>query len=231
MIARLSYIDFRHDNDFSGNLNMLINLLRGRPIDRGNSFDISALFLREDAMLLRQHCKMFNRPAFRTSCIWELFIHELIHAVDDTGAAINTGSLYSRSQNLLSKFPEPSNYKTAEFKEGFKHIAIALPQIKRVAIEFEELFQQINPSYSHHANFYSMIMSFIHNSSNKEDIRTLILMMDKIDSLRNEILSELNKLLIICNDQTLDLIELSSSVLKEKNIGGADMLMAALGKL
>jgi hypothetical protein len=44
-------------------------------------------------------------------CILELSLPELLEAIDDTAAAINTGTLYSRSGRLLSSFPDQNEYR------------------------------------------------------------------------------------------------------------------------
>src|SRR5262249_14256732 len=111
MLARLNCIDFRRDDDFDAGLSDLVSVLRGRPLRRGGSRDIADVHFREDADLLRQHRQIFDRPAFKVSCIWELFLRELLEAIDDTNAAINTGSLYSRSRNLLGSFSSRSEYR------------------------------------------------------------------------------------------------------------------------
>ena len=227
MFARINHIDFRREQDFDAGLSKLINVLRGRPMQRGGSVDPADVHFREDADLLRQHRRIFARPAFRVSCVRELFLREILEAIDDTAAAINTGSLYSRSQKLLSSFPDANEYRLPEFKQAFSRITAKLTQLKRAVIEFEEYFRGVNPSYSHHRNFYAMIMSFRHKAS-KTDVRTLVTTMDRIDTLRNDILSELNVLLSKCGEETFDSIELSSDVLKKGQIGGADSIAPLL---
>ena len=220
MLARIKYIDFRRDHDFQSSLSELIDIIRGRQHGRGQGLTQEDIHFREDAALLKQHRKIFTRPAFRTSCIWELFLRELSQAVDDSQAAINTGSLYSRERNLLSTFPEQNEYKTREFKEGFSEISTLLSELKREVTFFENFFRQADPSYSHHINFYSMLMDLVHKSP--QHIPQAVKHMDKIDSIRNAILQILNSLLIKCNEEPFDLIKLSSEIIKNRSIGGAD---------
>ncbi len=112
MLARLNYIDFRNDYDFENHLKILINFLRGRPSERGGNFDEDKYKLREDANLVNQHRQIFERRVFRVPCIEELFLREVIDALDDTSAALNTGSLYSRRGHLLSQFENRKAYRT-----------------------------------------------------------------------------------------------------------------------
>lgn len=226
MLARLRYIDFRREQDFNEGLDTLVGILRGRPSRRGGDIDPADAHFREDAALLKQHRRIFDRPAFRVSCIWELFLRELLEAIDDTAAAINTGSLYSRSGRLLSSFPDQNEYRLPEFKQAFSRITGKLTALKRQVTEFEETFRRANPAYSHHANFYAMVMSF--SGGNSSDIRTLVGFMDSIDQLRNEILDELNVLLSRCGEETFRSIELTSAILKKGQIGGASRIAPLL---
>jgi hypothetical protein len=225
-LARLNYIDFRREQDFDLGLRALVDVIRGRPARRGGDVDPAAVHFREDAELLRQHRRVFDRPAFKVPCIWELFLRELLQAIDDSAAAINTGSLYSREGRLLSSFPDHNEYRLPEFKQAFSHITSKLTELKRKVVEFEELFRRVNPTYSHHENFYAMIMSFA--GGNPSHVQALISLMDRIDSLRNEILGELNKLLTKCGEPTFESIELTSEILKKQAIGGADRIARLL---
>lgn len=111
MLARLNYIDFRREQDFELGVQTLVDMLRGRSARRGGPIDAADVHFREDAALLKQHRRV-DRPAFKVSCIWELFLRELLEAIDDTAAAINTGTLYSRSGRLLSSFPDQNEYRS-----------------------------------------------------------------------------------------------------------------------
>lgn len=226
MLARLKYIDFRREQDFDAGLDTLVGILRGRPAQRGGEVDPADVHFREDAALLKQHRRVFDRPAFRVSCIWELFLRELLEAIDDTAAAINTGSLYSRSGRLLSSFPDHNEYRLPEFKQAFSRVTGMLTALKRSVTEFEEFFRRVHPTYSHHENFYAMVMSF--SRGNPSQVRTLVSLMDSIDQTRNEILDELNVLLSRCGEETFENIELTSSILKKGQIGGADRIAPLL---
>lgn len=243
MLARLKYIDFRREQDFETSLIELIDVLRGRPRQRGKVSDISEVHFREDAALLHRHRQIFDRSAFNTSCIEELFIQQLLDAIEDTTAALNTGSLYSRRKNLLSTFPGKNEYHLPEFKQTFSRITMKLAELQRTVVEFEEYFRQVNPGYSHHKNFYAMLKGFWYDPSrglgseservdtatpNKNVIRQLVSYMDHIDTLRNDILTDLNTLLKKCGEDPFDLIELSSSIIKQNQIWGIDEIIPLL---
>ena len=211
MLARLKYIDFRREQDFDAGLQALVAILRGRPAERGGEFDTTDAHFREDAALLRQHRRIFNRPGFQVTCICELFLRELLAAINDTAAAINTGALYSRSARLLATFPDQNEYRLPEFRQAFSRITGKLTALKRSVTEFEEVFRQLNPGYSNHRDFYKMVRSF--SANDPADMRKLVAMMDAIDQGRNEILDELNVLLSRCGEQTFEHIALSSSAI------------------
>ena len=220
MLARLRYLDFRRDQDFDEGVATLVGILRGIPLPRGAEVTEADVHFREDADLLRQHRRIFERPAFRVSCIMELFLTELLEAIDDTNAALNTGSLYSRSSKLLSTFHDSTEYRLPEFKRAFKSIAEKLTALKRQVVEFEEFFRSTSPGYSHHRNFYAIVMSSSHD--NPYDLQAIVDRMDRIDQTRNEVIDELNPLLAKCGEETFKPIELSSAIINKGQIGGAD---------
>jgi hypothetical protein len=172
MLARLKPLDFRRDQDFEDGVATLVGLLRGVPLPRGAGLTEADVHFREDADILRQHRRIFERPAFRVSCIMELFLSELLEAIDDTAGALNTGSLYSRSSKLLSTFDGSSEYRLPEFKRAFESIGEKLTALKRCVVEFEEFFRSVSPGYSHHENFYAMVMSSSH--SNPYDLQAIV---------------------------------------------------------
>jgi hypothetical protein len=228
MLARLRYIDFRREADFVPGVQELLDLLRGVPNRRGTDATDADVHFREDAALLARHRQIFDRSAFKTPCVWELFIRELIEAIDDTAAALNTGSLYSRSSRLLSSFPSQGEYHLPEFKSAFTRVAQLLTQLKRAVVEFEAYFRSVNPSYSHHENFYAMLTSFWRNPD-RIVVRRLVDGMDTIDRLRNDILNTLNDLLEKCRLDTFEPIELSSAIIRSRRIGGVDEIAPLLG--
>jgi len=220
MLARIKYIDFRRDQDFEEGVMTLVSIIRGLPLPRGADITEADVHFRDDAALLKQHRRIFERPAFKVSCIWELFLPELLEAIDDTASALNTGSLYSRSDNLLSSFDDSNEYKLPEFRRAFKYIGEKLTTLKRRVTEFEEFFRSICPGYSHHDNFYAMVMSAARD--NPHDVPAIFEFMDAIDRMRNDILDELNPLLTKCGEEAFNPIELSSAVVRKNRIGGGD---------
>jgi hypothetical protein len=183
--------------------------------------------LQHDAELLRSQLIVFMRPAFQTPCAAELFLAELREALDNSLAALNTGSLYSRRDerggtNLLQQFEDVSHYRLPEFRAAFRRIISSLTRVKRQVLEFEQYFRSVNPGYSHHENFYAMLQGFVYDPGrnffaeesrgdipkpSREIVSRLIKMMHTVDEQRNEILSSVNRLLRVTGDEPLELIE------------------------
>ena len=96
-------------------------------------------------------------------------------------------------------------------------------------VNFEEFFRSISPGYSHHQNFYAMIMSAA--DRNPHHLREIVDRMDSIDRTRNEVLDQLNPLLTKCGGERFKHIELSSDILNKKQIGGADRVVRFLDEV
>jgi hypothetical protein len=153
--------------------------------------------------------------------VYELFLSQILDAIDDTTAALNTGSLFSRDGNSLATFDDRTEYRLPEFKQAFRNINLKLRELKRRVLEFENFFQEINPGYSHHRNFYAMVGDAADKTP--AGVAELVARMDGIDTARNEILGELNPLLERCGDEPFETIELSSVIIKRGGIGMGDV--------
>ncbi|MEI6429855.1 MAG: CHAT domain-containing protein [Pseudanabaena sp. ELA607] len=168
-----------------------------------------------DLDILKQHRIIFDRAAFCVSCIMDLSLRELSDAIDDVQAALNTGSLYSRSGNLLKHFPTKNGYSTDDFCQTFTEIIDCLTSLKRLLGVFKDTLQKINPNYDFdYANFLSMFQSI----RQKTAILKAIKQMDNIDKKRNEILNRLNRLLQKQGEKEFSLIELSSDLIKNGKV-------------
>ncbi|QMU30648.1 toll/interleukin-1 receptor domain-containing protein [Adhaeribacter radiodurans] len=222
ILTPLIYIDFTNDNNYNETLQELVNVLRDKDAVRGGQKSFETVYLQEDKRLLENHLTAFERPAFRTSCIWELFLRQLNEAIDDTQAALNTGKLFRRDKTLVDEYSKASEFKTKEFKDSFKKIAVLLSELKTIVTLFGDNFYVDNPDYKHHDNFYAMLMD-LGRKGNKSKIRKAVADMDLIDTKRNEIIIIINNLLA-GTGRTLDLIELSSDIIKRGYIGGADLI-------
>jgi TIR domain len=232
MLARLRYLDFRRDHDFEEGVATLVGILRGVPLPRGAEVTEADVYFREDADLLRQHRRIFNRQAFRVACVEELFLPDLLEAINDTVAALNTGSLYSRSGKLLSTFHDSHEYRLPEFKRVFGNIADKLTRLQREVVEFKEFFRTVNPGSADvllDLDFTRMVQNAL--DDNPSAVKPIFQHMDAIDQTRDEILSELNSLLSKCGIETFQPIDLSSTVFNRIGPFSGERVAMALGKV
>jgi hypothetical protein len=160
-----------------------------------------------DIDLLKHHRTIFDRPAFRSSCIDELFLREVSEAVDDTQTALNTGSLYSRSDKLLGTFPRKNEYKSSEFVQSFAGILNDLTLLKRqvetLRMDFRFDYFRSNPILAD-SDLTHLVMELA-EQGNRDIIRKVIQQMDEIDATRNKILSRLNQLLEVSGEKSFTL--------------------------
>ena len=170
-----------------------------------------------DIDLLKQHRTIFDRPAFRSSCIDELFLREVSEAVDDTQTALNTGSLYSRSGKLLGTFPRKNEYKSSEFVQSFAGILNDLTLLKRqvetLRMDFRFNYFRSNPILAD-SDLTHLVIELA-EQGNRDIIRKVIQQMDEIDATRNKILSRLNQLLEVSGEKSFTLLTLSSEKLRK----------------
>jgi hypothetical protein len=219
-LKRLNYIDFRRDADFDSALDALVRFLRGQPPRRGEAGrSAEALALTEDAALLARHRVVFERPAFWTACINELFLDELRDALDDTRAALATGRLYSRSRNLMVEFPNQNMYRLPEFRDAMQRVHEGITDVKRALVAFEKLVAIEVPAEDHGRDFYSLLWLMREEGSGEErrrrrqlTTRRALRLMDGIDDARNRILDAVNPLLERTGQTPFQLIERSSDI-------------------
>ncbi|ANZ41723.1 hypothetical protein BBK82_43040 [Lentzea guizhouensis] len=229
LLGRLRHIDFRADSDFAAGMAELIAAVRGRPVRRDGEMAPADFDLRDAAALLRRQRIVFERPAFQMPCVWELRLSELIAAIDDTMAALNTGALYSRSGNLLSRFNPRSSYRLKRFREAFGRVVVSLGKLKRMVVDFGESYEDANPRYRRSEDFYAMLTALVSvPAPNAAVIADAVDRMDAIDSARNDILREVNRLLRSIGDPELDLIGLSSDAIRSTTSGFDAEVVAAL---
>jgi hypothetical protein len=164
---------------------------------------------------------IFDRPAFRETCIKELSLKHLQQALDDTQTALSTGKLYSRGGNLLICDFSPPDAETLlpELRqmlssrsdwEEFKRFASAqLRTLSRLIAVFEERIGQVYPDYWRHNVFFTMVAPAL-DTAEPQAARELCLLMDQIDHERNVLIREVNCRLSEAGLSELPLPELSS---------------------
>jgi hypothetical protein len=189
----------------------------------------SSLYESHDVELLKSHRILFERAAFRVPCVFELFIKELLTAIDDTALALNTGAVRTREGEGFTQVDPASSYRSTVFRDLVKEVGGGLVELKRLVVLFEDAFQCEHPSFDRHRNFYSMLTSFA-NSHNHDDTRALVARMDGIDEKRNELLIAMNRILARYSEPEFERIERSSSVIRGRRLGGLDGVYAAVNE-
>jgi TIR domain len=219
-LKRLTYLDFRREANFDAALEQLVRFLRGQPPRRGEAGgSTEGLAFAEDAALLARHRVMFERPAFWTACINELFLDELREALDDTRAALATGRLYSRSRNLMVEFPNQNEYGLPEFRDAMQRVHDGITEVKRALVAFEKLVARKGPPADARPDFYSLLWLMREEESSQQrrargqlTTRRALDLMDAIDDARNRILDAVNPLLERSGGTPFRLIERSSGI-------------------
>ena len=136
-------------------------------------------------------------------------ISELIEAIDDTQAALNTGKLYSRNGNLLGEFSSYLEFRTQDFKKNFEKIILRLQKIKRLASNLSYLLERNMDMSKYHfgcSPYMQIICCCLDCIKEKKMVDNFIQLMDEIDEERNSIITLLQNLGL----GNLRLIELSS---------------------
>lgn len=213
ILKRLNYIDFRDDRNFDESFKTLINVLRDRKSRRGSRLSKDDLDFREDCALILKHRVLFDRNAFSISCVWELFLDELNQAIKSTIAALNTGSLYDRNNRLLHTFAPRGEYRTNRFRRAFEEIGRYFFELQRLITEFDVFIRRQIPNYDYWPNFYAMVLNLPYADAILQGVE----FMDRIDTLRNNVLGVVNALLELAGGKPFPLIELSSVLAREGN--------------
>jgi hypothetical protein len=172
--------------------------------------------LSSDKEILKQHRIIFDRPAFRVSCIDELFLYDISEAVDDTQAALNTGSLYSRSGKLLGTFPAKNAFQSDEIVQYYEAILENLASLKRTVETLRMDFRtQYFPNIPQADGLDTThLVEYLAEQGNQANIRKVIQQMDEIDTIRNQILIQLNHLYQENGIRPFPLIKLTSDKLR-----------------
>lgn len=172
-----------------------------------------------DGEKFRDYRKVFDRAAFRTPCIFETTLAHLGSALDDILAAIATGSLYSRNQNLLLHIASKSDFQTEPYRSGLERVVIYLGDLQKVIFQLENLLNPLIRQYletDRTVESYSMellISALISADVSHNTILHALKMMDEIDKTRNKIIMEINTLLAISSSTPLPMVPLSTELI------------------
>ena len=164
--------------------------------------------------LLKQYTTIFERPAFWTPCINELFLSQLTEAVDDIQSAFNSGRLYSRSGKLLADVTPIRDIEDVKIREVFTEIRSDFITLKREIVDFENTFRRLHPKYSGGENFYFMLRELPRHAS-KFEMHDILNNMDNIDKVRNSILSKFNSVLDTFSMNQFNMIPISTHLIRK----------------
>jgi hypothetical protein len=206
-LKTIKSLDFSDDNEYDHSLEQLLSVIRGIPVKRGKNKTPEVVNLQEDQRQFEDLLYAFERPAFRISCFCELFISEMLEAIDSTQAALNTGKLYARNGNLLRETGAVSDFRTERYRSVFSQILHILSKLKNDIVNFCCFFELECPNYNYHKNFYAMYYTI----EKKEAKEIFLKHLDNMDKLRNSIIEHLNSINHNSN-RKLPLIKLSSSI-------------------
>jgi len=215
-LKRIKHLDFTDDKKHEQSLGQLLSILRGVPAKRGADKTIETIHLQEDQHLFEELLYAFARPAFRTPCIDELFICEMMEAIDDTQTALNTGKLFSRNHNLLRETGAIADFRTERFRRAFLNVSHMLTELKTLLLNFQRFYHLTYPNFDSTENFFDMFF-YLSRNEKKSEIemrkakKALLEKMDEIDKLRNRVITCLNSINNNPNRE-LPLIQISSSL-------------------
>jgi hypothetical protein len=170
----------------------------------------------EEAQSILSYQIIFDREAFQCPCIFETGLSELKHALDGTLAAMATGAVYSRDQNLLARILPKSSFHSEFFRSTLERVADHLSELRPIIIRLRESLAKLNRQYlKRDPEDPYMVMEFfiadlIRSGAPKDSVRQVLELMDEIDTKRNDAINEMNLIFSSINVRTLPVIPLST---------------------
>lgn len=173
--------------------------------------------LERDCNLIREHRVIFDRPAFRVSCVREFDILILKKVMESVSIALDVGVLFSNEDKFLERMPPKGEYRTPYFQLIFRKIDELISIVQNLVREFERFVFSYMPEYGGGWNFMSIYTKTV-KTQTVVIVERLTKYMDDIDKGRNDILVEVNRLLVIATLQPFEMIKLSSSLIKDGTV-------------
>jgi hypothetical protein len=160
-----------------------------------------------DCELVRAHRALFTRPAFTRRCIAELSIPMLAEVMDETLAALNTGTHYDSKGQLRAQFPDLHAYRDKGHLHNISLICQHLQQLQWLLKEFDQYLRQCPGAYYPPLEFISVELRLAVDPATWQQV---IERCDRIDVERNNVITAFNAMLEQCRELPLPLIRLSS---------------------
>jgi hypothetical protein len=165
----------------------------------------------DDCELARAHRTLFTRPAFTRSCIQELSIPLLAEVMDETLAALNTGTHYDSKGQVRAEFADLHAYRDESYRQKVSVIYQHLQELQWLLKEFDQYLRQCPAAYYPSREFISAGLS---KRVDEGTWQAVIDRCDRIDVERNNVITAFNAMLRSCRESPLPLIRLSSTSLQ-----------------
>jgi len=165
-------------------------IISGNIIDaRPGVFDQG---LASDQALAKQQRVIFCRNAFTTPCVSEVNLQQLVDAMEDVDRALATGTVIDRKGRQLEKLP-PANYSTDEAKAAISLVRATMQQVRIDTDCLRDLLLRIFGTAGG-----GMLLNAARELADQKrvgELHELFQAFDRIDDLRNRVLTSFNKLL------------------------------------
>jgi hypothetical protein len=168
----------------------------------------------DDCELVRAHRTLFTRPAFMTSCMRELSILLLADVIDETIAALGTGTHYDDKGQVRAEFADLHSYRRRGHR---KNIGLIYQHLRRLQVQLKDLDQYLRhwpaARYPEREFISAGLRRHIEQQATWQEVLGRC---DRIDAERNNVLILFNGMLQQCREPPLPLITLSSTYLSHQ---------------
>ena len=165
----------------------------------------SAAVVAMTVRVVRSHRTLFTRAAFMTSCIQELSILLLADVVDETIAALGTGTHYDAKGQLRAEFANLHGYKRRGHR---KHIGLIYQHLQQLQWQLKELDQYLRQCPDANYPAREFISAGLRRRTDPTTWQEVIGRCDRIDAERNNVIMLFNHMLQQCREPALSLITL-----------------------
>jgi hypothetical protein len=162
----------------------------------------------DDCELVRAHRSLFTRPAFMTSCIQELSILLLSDVIDETIAALGTGTHYDAKGQLRGAFGDMHGYTHRGHR---KNIGLIYELLQQLQWQLKDLDQFLRHCPGAHYPAREFVSAGLRKRTDQATWNALIGRCDRIDGERNNVIKLFNSMLQECGEVALPPIVPSST--------------------
>jgi hypothetical protein len=156
-----------------------------------------------DCDLVRAHRTLFTRPAFTRRCVSELSIPMLTAVMDETLAALSTGTHYDSKRQVRSQFSDLHAYRSKGHRANIGVIYQHLQQLQWLLKEFDQFLRHCPGAHYPPDEFISRELRLVVDGGTWQQVLDHC---DGIDIERNNVITAFNAMLEHCGEQPLPLI-------------------------